>query len=447
MRPPEIRYAITSGGVHIAYEVLGEGPIDLVFVPGYASNLQWHWELPSYARFLERLASFSRLIVIDRRGSGLSDRYSPEDLPLLEDLADDLELVIDEVGAERPVLFGAEDGGHICCLFAATRPSRTSALVLYVMDPGSGPPGSASPEREAFWGELLRRVDESWGTRAYADWDIGSFHPSRATDEDFLRWYEAHLRLSASPAAASAFLQHDRETDVRAILTTIASPTTVLVRAGDRLDSTGRYRQTADLIPDAKLVELPGDAHYWMIDNDDLADEIEGFLTGVRPAPGSHRVLATTLFTDIVDSTRRAAELGDAAWKELLDRHHEIVRRQLRRFQGREHDTAGDGFFATFDGPARAVRCATSIVEAVRALGLDIRAGCHTGEIEQGPTGATGLGVHIGSRVAGAAGDGEVLVSSTVKDLVAGSGLVFEDAGEHELKGVPDRWRLYRVVG
>ena len=446
MRTPQISYARTSAGVNIAYEVLGDGPVDLVFVPGYASNIQWHWQLPSYARFLERLASFSRLIVIDRRGTGLSDRYTPRDLPPLEDLTDDLEAVLDVVGSERPVLFGAEDGGCICALFTATRPDRVRSLVIYSMDPGEGTSARPPAESEAFWEELFERIDRSWGTREYASWDLGISNPAHADDEALVSWHEAHLRLSASPATADALLRNYRDTDVTGILPSIGAPTLVLHRTDNRLEPIEQSRLIARLIPNAELVELDGDDHYWVVNNDDIADEIETFLTGARPAPRSERVLSTVLFTDIVDSTRTAAELGDERWRGLLDAHHEIVRAELDRFAGAEVDTAGDGFLATFDGPARAVRCATSISSAVERLGIRIRAGVHTGEIEVSTDDVKGIAVHIGARVAAMAGPSDVFVSQTVKDLTAGSGLVFEDAGEHELKGVPDRWRLYRVM-
>jgi len=438
---PQIRYVKTPAGVNIAYAVLGDGPFDLVFVPGYASNLQWHWELPSYARFLERLASFSRLIVIDRRGTGLSDRYSPEDLPPLEDLSDDLEAVLDEVGSERAALFGAEDGGYICCMLAATHPDRVRAMVLYAMDAG----GEASGWTPADWAELFDHVTREWGTRAYVRWELSTMSPGRSHDEAFLAWYEANLRLSASPATAEAILRNFLETDVTALLPAIAAPTLVLHRADDRFEPVEESRFVTDAMPNAQLVELAGDAHYWVIDNDDLADEVEVFLTGSRPPPQTERVLATILFTDIVESTRRTAELGDAAWKEVLATHDELAIAEIERSRGRYVHSTGDGLVATFDGPARAVRCAQAIGDGVRHLGLEIRAGCHTGEIELAGEDVRGLAVHIAARVADLSRPSEVLVSSTVKDLVVGSGLRFEDAGEHELKGVPDTWRLYRV--
>ena len=373
----------------------------------------------------------------------MSDRYSPEDLPPLEDLTDDLEVVLDAVGSDRPALFGAEDGGYICSLFAATRPERVRALVLYAMDPG----GDASAWGAEQWADLFEHVDRSWGTREYALWDVRLMIPSHSDDEAFVSWYEAHLRLSASPATAEALLRSYMETDVTGILPSIGAPTLLIHRTDDRVEPIEESRAIARLIPNAELVELAGDAHYWVIDSDDIADEIETFVTGVRPAPQTERVLSTVLFTDIVDSTRTAAELGDERWRGVLDAHHDIVRTEIVRFSGSEVDTAGDGFLATFDGPARAVRCARSVSRAVERLGIRIRAGVHTGEIEVSSDDVKGIAVHIGARVAAMAGPSEVLVSQTVKDLTAGSGLAFEDAGEHELKGVPDHWRLYRVVG
>jgi len=439
VRAPDVRYAKTPQGVHIAYQVVGDGPIDLVFVPGYAANLQWQWELPSYARFLERLASFSRLIILDRRGAGLSDRFSPEDLPPLEDLADDLEVVLDAAGSERAALFGAEDGAMICCMFAARRPERADALIVFGM-------GTSVTIETDFWRELIERVDTSWGTPDYARWDLSMSNPSRLGDERLIEWLTVAQRLAASPGTAKAFLELYGRTDVRGLLPAISAPTLVLHRVDDRLSPIQSALTTSSLVPGAKLVELEGDDHYWVVGGDDMVDEIEEFLTGSRGRVPSDRVLASVLFTDIVGSTDRVAALGDAAWKELLASHDRIVRSELERFGGVERGTAGDGFFATFDGPARAVRCAAAIGEGLRPADLEIRAGVHAGEVELAGDDVRGIAVHIGARVAALASGSEILVSSTVKELVAGSGLVFEDAGEHELKGVPDRWRLYRVV-
>jgi class 3 adenylate cyclase len=319
-------------------------------------------------------------------------------------------------------------------------------LVLYSLDPGGGASGWSLEESERFWSGLFDRVSRTWGTREFARWEIGLVNPSRVDDESFLTWYEAQLRLSASPSTAEALLRNFRITDTTGVLPSIAAPTLVLHRAEDRLMPIREARVVAELIPDATLVVLPGDAHYWVIDNDDIVDEIQQFLTGTRPSPVTERVLSTVLFTDIVASTERAAEMGDEPWMEVLVAHHSRVRAELERLRGREIDTAGDGFLATFDGPARAVRCAQAIGRAVREIGLEIRAGAHTGEIEVGERDVGGISVHIGARIAALAAPGEVLVSSTVRDLVAGSGLAFEDAGEHQLKGVPDRWHLYRVL-
>jgi class 3 adenylate cyclase/alpha-beta hydrolase superfamily lysophospholipase len=434
----------TDEGVHLAYQTLGDGPTDLLFVPGYASNLHSQWLLPSYARFLDRLASFGRLICVDRRGSGLSDRFSARDLPPVEDLARDLETVLDAVGSERAAIFGAEDGGTIACMLAATRPERVSGLVLYGMHAGPEPGAAWDP----LWQQIETRVDEGWGTIDYARWDLGLSNPSRADDRALVEWLATHQQLSASPASVAALLELYHETDLRGLLPVIATPTLVLHRLDDRITPIDRAHTVAGLIPGSTLVELPGDDHYWAVGNDDIADEIERFLASLRRVDVAFdRILATVLFTDIVNSTAQAAALGDGRWRKVREQHDRLVRANLARFGGKEIKTMGDGFLATFDGPARGVRCAEAIAAAVGHLGIEIRAGLHTGEVAIEGEDITGLGVAIGARVGAIAGPSEVLVSQTVKDLVAGSGLAFEDAGEHELKGVPDRWRLYRVTG
>jgi class 3 adenylate cyclase len=440
----EIRYVRNEEGVHLAYQVVGDGPTDLLFVPGYASNLHSQWEFPSYARFLDRLASFTRLICVDRRGSGLSDRFSVRDLPPVEDLARDLETVLDAVGSDRAAVFGAEDGGTIASMLAATRPERVSGLILYGMHPGPEPGAAA----DQIWQEIDTRVDQEWGTIDYARFDVGLSNPSRTDDRALIDWLAAHQRLSASPASAVALLEIYHHTDLRGLLPAIATPTLVLHRLEDRLTPIDRARTIAGLIPGSTLIELAGDDHYWAVGNDDIADEVERFVASLRRVDiAFDRILATVLFTDIVDSTAQAATLGDDRWREVRQAHDRLVRGNLARFGGKEIKTMGDGFLATFDGPARGVRCAEAIAAAARHLGIEIRAGLHTGEVATEGEDIAGVGVAIGARVGALAGPSEVLVSQTVKDLVVGSGLRFDDAGEHELKGVPDRWHLYRLAG
>jgi pimeloyl-ACP methyl ester carboxylesterase len=439
MVTPRTQYA-KSGDVNIAYQVVGEGPLDLVLVPGFVSHLELDWEEPRSVRFLERLASFSRLIRFDKRGTGLSDR--PGGLPDLETRMDDVRAVMDAVGSERAALFGYSEGGPMCILFAATYPARTSSLILYGTyakrrDPDGDYPWAPTWEQRLADAE---EVEQSWGEESH----LGAMAPS--ADPAMVKWWRARARAAASPGAARDLILMNSQIDVRAILPTIRTPTLVLHRRGD-LDARqeeGRY--ISERIADARFVELPGEDHVPWIDPDQIVDEVQEFLTGVRPIPEPDRVLATVVFTDIVGSTERAAELGDRGWRALLDSHHDVVRRELDRFRGREIDTAGDGFLAAFDGPARAVRCAVAIGEAVRGLGLEIRAGIHTGEVERAGNDIRGLAVHIGARVSARADPGEVLVSSTVKDLVAGSGIDFQDRGAHTLKGVPGEWHLFAVT-
>jgi pimeloyl-ACP methyl ester carboxylesterase len=438
---PETRYA-KSGDVHIAYQVVGDGPIDLVLIPGLFTHVEHQWDEPSFARFLDRLASFSRLIVFDARGAGLSDQ-APE-LPPMEEQVDDLIAVLDAVGSSSAAILGLSQAGPMAILFAASYPERTRAIVLY---------GSyASPrQREGYpWGRSPEWMDE-FGLQIDREWGSGVFlsqmAPSRLTDEPFRRWWGKYERLSHGPGNALAYFRMNALIDVRSILATIQVPTLVLQRTGDTYRDPGQARYLADHIPGAKLVELDGSDHLpYLGDADAVLDEVEEFLTGVRPPPERERVLATVLFTDIVGSTERASAIGDRAWKELLARHHAVVREALARYRGREIDTAGDGFLATFDGPARAVRSATAIVRAMPGIGLEVRAGVHTGEVELIGAGVGGIAVHIGARVAALAGASEVLVSSTVRDLVAGSGIEFVDRGEAALKGVPGRWRLFTVA-
>jgi pimeloyl-ACP methyl ester carboxylesterase len=444
--PPETRYA-RSGDVNIAYQVVGEGPRDLVYVPGWVSNIELMWEEPAMAHFLERLASFSRLILFDKRGTGLSDRVSNDQLPTLEERMDDVRAVLDAVGSKRAALFGHSEGGNMCVLFAATYPERTTALITLGSfakrrDPDDDYPWAPdADDRE----ETAVDVERNWGH--LRPQDVEYYAPSRVGDEAFVQNLERYFRRAGSPGAAAALLRMNSYIDVRDVLPAIRVPALVLHRTGDHDVNVAEGRYLASKMVGAKFVELPGADHWIAAGNvDELADEIEEFLTGTRPMPEPDRVLATVLFTDIVGSTERAAELGDRRWRELLGAHDAAVRRELERFRGREVDTAGDGFLATFDGPARAVRCALSAGEAVRQLGIEVRAGIHTGECELDGEKVRGIAVHTGARIASLAAPGEVLVSQTVKDLVSGSGLAFDDRGAHVLKGVPGEWRVYAAV-
>jgi len=440
---PETRYA-RSGDVHIAYQVVSDGPIDLIVVPGWVSNVEVQWEDPAVARFNRRLASFSRLILFDKRGTGLSDRVPDTELPTLEQRMDDVRAVMNAVGSERAALFGMSEGGPMALLFAATYPERTTKLVLYGayarrLRGTEYPWGPTAEQREAFLG----RIEREWGTPAM----VAAHAPTTARDEQVNQMAASRMRRSASPGAALALARMNAQIDVRDILPAVRLPTLVVHRASDPQSPIGGARYLAERIAGAKLVETAGDDHLpWVGDSDAILDATEEFLTGERHVLEPDRVLATLVFTDIVGSTDLAAAVGDRRWRELLDSHHAAVRRELARYRGREVHTAGDGFLATFDGPARAARCAVAIAQAVRPLGLEIRAGVHTGEVELMGDDIGGIAVHTGARVASEAGPGEVLVSSTVRDLVAGSGIAFEDRGVRTLKGVPGEWRLYAVA-
>ena len=450
MNVPETRYAKTADGVHIAYQVLGEGPPDLVFVPGFVFNVEHLWEgWPRAAAFARRLATFSRLILFDRRGTGLSDHIvGSEEQLTLEARMDDIRAVMDAAGSERSILLGFEEAIALCIVFAATYPDRTSALVAH--SPGAGRWAPDTPWRwtDEDWSNYLEHTEGEWGTIEWAEEEGRLVWPDIGDDPVWWSDYASWMRRSVSPGDAETLLRIDSETDASDVLPAIRVPTLVIHRTGDRAGPVEEARYMARRIPGALLVELPGANHGWMSpDQDEILDEIERFVRHLREEEAElDRTLATVLFTDIVGSTRTAYEFGDRRWTELLDTHHGLVRGALARYRGREIDTAGDGFLATFDGPARAVRCAQAIAGGVHELGLEIRAGIHTGEIEIAGDDVRGTAVHIGARVAALAGPGEVLVSSTVKDLVAGSGLAFDDRGEHELKGIPDRWRLYRVT-
>jgi class 3 adenylate cyclase len=450
MEHPTTRYARTNDGVHIAYQVFGGGSHDLLFCPGFVFNVEAVWRLwpRAWADIFRRLATFSRVILFDRRGTGLSDRIVGTEQMSLEARMDDIRAVMDAVNSRRAMLIGLEDGFGLCAMFSATYPERTAALVgMSATASGlqrDGYPGGWSPQD---WEAELAMVERSWGSVELAiEWskDIWPDETDPAWFHDYATW----TRACVSPGDAVKLLRVDAETDVRDLLPTIGVPTLILHRTGDRVEPVAVARYLAERIPGATLIELAGDDHGWVArDQDRWIDEVEGFAMMLRDEEADFdRILKTVIFTDIVDSTSVAASLGDRAWKELLDRHHASVRAMLARYRGEEVDTAGDGFFAAFDGPARAVRCARAIVEAVQAYGIEVRAGVHTGEVETIDGKIGGIAVAIGARVGTHAGASEVLVSSTVKDLTAGSGLTFEDAGEHELKGVPERWRLFRVV-
>jgi pimeloyl-ACP methyl ester carboxylesterase len=436
----ETHYA-DSDGVSIAYQVHGDGPTELVLVPGFVSHVELLSEEPSTARFLRRLGSFSRMAVFDKRGQGLSDR--PGRPPTLEEAMDDLKAVIDAAGFERPALFGISEGGPMSALYAATYPTRVAGLILFGtfarMVAAPDFPHGISDEALDRWGDVVRR---DWGGPVALD----IWAPSRVGDPAFERWWARLLRQGTSPAGAIALMDLYREMDVRRILPTIDTPTLVLHRGGDRMVSAAQGRHIAEAIPNARYVELAGDDHLpFAGDLDVVLDEVEEFLVGSRGAAESERALATVLFTDIVSSTEKAAELGDRGWRQLLERHDAAVRRQLALHRGREVKTMGDGFLATFDGPGRAIRCACAVQEEVEGLGIDVRAGIHTGEVELIGDDVGGMAVNIGARIGALAGAGEVLVSSTVRELVVGSGFEFADRGGQTLKGAPGEWRLFAI--
>ena len=440
MTPPETKFA-QSGDASIAYQVLGQGPLDLVFVPGFVSHVEYAWEDPSYARFLQQLASFSRLILFDKRGTGLSERIMG--IPTLEQRMDDVRAVMDAVSSQRAVLFGVSEGGSMSVLFAATYPERASALVLYgAIAKGrlvDDPSGAFMREQDIASAEIWRK---GWGGPMF----IEIMAPSLAHDERFLQWYAKFLRLSAGPTTVINLLTMNWQIDVSAILPTIHIPTLVLHRTADAGIEIEQGRYLAEHIPGAKLVELAGEDHAWWVgDTEAIANGIAEFLTGKQQTIELDRVLATILFTDIVDSTKRAAEMGDHRWRDLLGSHHAMLSKEIGHFRGRFVQSTGDGCLATFDGPARAIRCALALSDESRRMGLEIRAGLHTGEIELIEQDIGGLAVHIAARVLAQAQANEVWLSRTVKDLVVGSGFEFSERGAFSLKGIPGEWRLFTV--
>jgi pimeloyl-ACP methyl ester carboxylesterase len=444
MSAPPTQYA-KSGDTSIAYQVVGDGPLDLVLVLGFASHIELQWESPAFAQFFERISSFSRLIIFDKRGTGLSDPIA--EVPTLEQRVDDVRAVMDAAGSERAALFGISEGGPMSVLFAATHPDRVTALVLY------GAMGRTTEAPDYPWASPAEALREAatefiapyWGQ--HAEGMVELFAPSLAGDPGAVEFTARLERSAASPAMVQQIFEMFLDIDVRAILPTIHVPTLVLHRRGDRVVNRRAGEELAKQIPDARYVELPGIDHVpWAGDSENVLGEIEEFLTGVRTVPEPDRVLATVMFTDIVGSTERAAELGDAQWGEVLAVHQAAVRRELERFRGREVKTLGDGSLATFDGPARAIRCGQAIVEEAHSHGLEVRIGLHCGEVELIEDDVGGIAVHIAARVGAIAAPSEVLVSSTVKDLVAGSGIPFADRGTKQLKGVPDEWRLFAAA-
>jgi class 3 adenylate cyclase len=437
---PDTRYA-QSAGVNIAYQVVGDGPVDVVYVPGWVSHVELAWELPELAAGFERLASFSRLILFDKRGTGMSDPVPADQLPTLEQRMDDVRVVMDAVHCEKAAIFGASEGGNMSMVFAATYPERTIALCTF----GSTAKRIWSPDYP--WAPTREKRLEAFAeTERYWTTGLGWIDMAPSLDPAGLAELARYYRRCASPGAAVALLKMNTDVDVRDVLPTIRVPSVVMHRTADRDANVEEGRFIAAHIPGARFVEFPGADHsWWTQGRDAILDEIEELVTGARPVPQPNRVLATVLVTDIVGSTERARALGDRGWADLLLRHRAAVRRELERFRGREIDTAGDGFLVAFDGPARAIRCAVAIRRAMHSLGVELRTGIHTGECELLGEKIAGIAVHTSARISALAAPNEVLVSATVRDLVSGSGIVFEDRGEHQLKGVGER-RIYAVA-
>ncbi len=437
---PETKFT-KSGDVNIAYQVVGHGPLDIVLVPGWISNIEFAWQSRAFAHMCERLSSFARLILFDKRGTGLSDR--DVGFPTLEQRMDDVRAVMEAVGSERAALFGHSEGGNMSVLFAATYPARTAALILFgtfarrLWAPDY--PWGPTPEARAAW---INSFEREWREGM----DVTRFAPSRAHDRAFSQWYTSYNRNSASPGTAKMLGELNSQIDVRAVLSAVRVPTLVLHRANDQHVKVEEGRYLGRLLPNAKFVELPGSDHtLFATEADDFVDEIEEFLTGVRHHSEEQRVLETLLFTDIVGSTDLAVKLGDQPWQDLLARHNALVREQLAIHRGREVSYTGDGFLAAFDGPARAIKCAKAIKDALSGLGLEIRVGIHTGECEKRGDELSGIALHIAARILEEARDREILVSNTVKDLVVGSGIGFDAHRDVALKGVPGTWQLFPI--
>ena len=436
MEPIRTRYA-KNGDINVAYQVFGEGNVDLVMVPGFISHIENYWDEPNLARWLRKLGSFSRIILFDKQGTGLSDRSSKA--PGMDERMDDVSAVMDAEGVEQAAIFGISEGGSLATLFAASHPERSQALILYG---AFAQFKSWFPTQEALEG-LFQYIDSAWGSGE----SLPMFAPSMTDDLAFKEWWGKFERLGASPGAAKKIMRLNSQIDITDILPSVKVPTLIIHRKDDVTVNVEGGRLLAERIPNAKYVELPGVDHMPMVGENPnrIIDEMAQFLTGEWGPVETECVLATVLFTDIADSTKRAADLGDQRWRDLLENHHSRVRGELGHFRGKEIDTSGDGFFATFDGPARGIRCACAIQDSVSSLGINLRAGLHTGECELMGDKVSGLAVHIGARVMEKSDPGEVFVSSTIKDLVAGSGLQFNDRGKHALKGIPGEWRLFLV--
>jgi len=437
---PKTKYA-RSGDVHIAYQISGDGPVDVVWAPGTMSHLDLDWEIPRRALFLERFSKFCRLIRFDKRGTGLSDR--PVKMATLEERADDIRAVMDDVGIERANIFGVSEGGSMACLFAATFPQRVNSLLVW----GAQARWIASPDHP--WGQtqeehdqMVATIDDDWPSFDYLTGPGSGL--GRDADPAFIEAFGRYMRAAASPSAVRAYEIMNGQIDIRPILSSIQAPTLVMNRTGDPCARIEAARDMASRIPEARFKEYPGSSHSMMLDDmETILSDIQEFVTGKRPIEFYDRILATVLFLDIASSTERAAALGDIGWRNVLNSYYVIVRKELARFRGNETNTTGDAFLATFDGPARAIRCALAIAQGVKQLGIDVRAGVHTGECELMGDNIGGLAVHIGARIMAKAEPGSVFVSGTVKDLVSGSGIDFQDRGVHELKGIPGEWRLF----
>ena len=434
---PRTRYA-KSGDVHVAYQVFGDGPVDLVFVPGFISHIDNYWDEPGLARFLNRLASFARVVIFDKRGTGLSDQVS--ELPGMDERMDDVRAVMDAANLDRAAVFGISEGGSLASLFAAHHPDRCQALVLY----GAFARFKSWFPTEESLEQLFEYIETSWGSGQ----SLPMFAPTMANDPAFVQWWGKFERLGATPGAATKIMRMNSRIDVSDVLPAIQVPTLIIHRTNDVAVDVQGGRDLAELIPNSKYVELPGVDHIPFVgESDRIVQEMEQFLTGSRSAPVIDRVLATVLMSDVVDSTAQASNLGDQRWQDVMAAHNTVTRAELERFRGNEVRFTGDGFLTTFDGPARAINCAMAISRNIGSLGINVRIGLHTGELEFRNEEVHGIAVNIAARISALAGANEILVSRTIRDLVAGSGIQFNHHGIHELKGLSEPMEVYSVRG